>query len=124
MYRHLAAILFLTAFLLQVFQQNLLMLDYAVNAAAFAKNCENKARPVMHCNGKCQLMKKMQEEEKKADQNPGHRAEWKNEIASAQTCFAAVPPELPAGSVVHVTQYTTAYPPGAAFDIFHPPSLG
>ena len=31
----------------------------------YAKNCINKARPKLHCNGKCQMMKKMRKRKKK-----------------------------------------------------------
>lgn len=34
----------------------------------------------MHCNGQCILMKKIQQEEKKDQQNPDRKAENKNEI--------------------------------------------
>jgi len=123
MYRQFAAILFLTAFLLQVFQQNVLVLDYTFNTAAFAKACENKPRPVMHCNGKCQLMKKLQEEEKKEQQNPGHKAENKNDVASVQTSFATLPQLSLTASLTHHPHFLTAYPRGTSFDIFRPPSM-
>ena len=56
------------------------MFDYFINTTAYAKNCENKARPILHCNGKCQMMKKLKEEEKKEQQNPERKAENKNEL--------------------------------------------
>lgn len=33
------------------------LLSYAIHPAAYELNCENKARPQMHCHGKCQAMK-------------------------------------------------------------------
>lgn len=41
----------------------------------------------MHCNGQCQLMKKMQEEEKKNQQNPERKLEHKVEIALSSKSF-------------------------------------
>ncbi len=38
-----------------------------VNLEAYKKACVNKTRPMMHCNGKCQMLKKM----KKQDGNNG-----------------------------------------------------
>lgn len=32
-------------------------ISYTLNPSAFAQNCENKDKPKMHCNGKCQAMK-------------------------------------------------------------------
>ena len=34
----------------------------------------------MHCNGKCQMMKKIKQEEKKNDQLPNRSSQSKNEI--------------------------------------------
>jgi hypothetical protein len=53
--------------LVQVFNKWLIVFDYRLNKDFIAKNlCENKAKPKMHCNGKCQLMKKLAAEEKDA----------------------------------------------------------
>jgi len=38
------------------------MADYMVNLEAYKKACVNKAKPMMHCNGKCQLLKKMKKQ--------------------------------------------------------------
>ena len=49
----------------QSFSKWLVLLDYTINKEFIAKNlCVNRARPKMHCNGHCQLMKRMAEEEK------------------------------------------------------------
>ena len=59
------AILLMLLFSVQTFSTWLWVLDYQVNQAYIAKNfCINKARPKLHCNGKCQLAKKLAEEEK------------------------------------------------------------
>jgi hypothetical protein len=39
------------------------MADYMVNLEAYKKACVNKAKPMMHCNGKCQMLKKMKKQE-------------------------------------------------------------
>jgi hypothetical protein len=56
---------FLTALLLlQVLGQELLVVDFAVNQAAItARFCVNKARPALHCDGKCYLAKRLQRAE-------------------------------------------------------------
>ncbi len=60
------------------------MLNYYVNTASFAKNCINKARPKMQCNGKCQVMKKLQEEEKNDQQMPGRKFANKADLFSSK----------------------------------------
>jgi hypothetical protein len=43
------------------------MADYLVNMESYKKACINKARPKMHCNGKCQMLKNL----KKQEENDG-----------------------------------------------------
>ncbi len=56
---------FLTALvLLQSFGRELLVLNFAVNRAAITtKYCVNKARPRLHCNGKCYLARQLRRAE-------------------------------------------------------------
>jgi hypothetical protein len=57
--------LLLSLLLLQTFSKWVVILDYRINKKYIAeKLCENKARPALRCNGKCQLMKKLAAEEK------------------------------------------------------------
>lgn len=67
-----------------------MVLNYYTNTASYAKNCENKARPMLHCNGKCQLMKKLKQEENKDKQNPERRSDNKDEVLSSKSFFASV----------------------------------
>lgn len=80
MLRQLIAFVFIMAFALQTFSRAIIVFDYAVNTKSYARNCENKARPSMHCNGKCQMMKQLKQEERKDQQNPDRKAENKNEV--------------------------------------------
>jgi hypothetical protein len=50
--------------LTQTFSKWLMVAEYNINKEYIAKNlCENRNKPALHCNGKCQLMKKMSAEE-------------------------------------------------------------
>lgn len=64
-----------------------IVLNYYTNTTAFAKKCENKASPQMHCNGKCQMMKKLKQEEKKDGEDPERKIENKNEVLSCRSFF-------------------------------------
>jgi hypothetical protein len=90
MFKKITATILLLAFVSQTFAGPFIMLDYFMNKAAYAKNCINKARPKMHCNGKCQAMKKIQEEEKKEQQNAERKAEGKVQVLSAKSFFCSV----------------------------------
>ncbi|MFT3979304.1 MAG: hypothetical protein QM687_02465 [Ferruginibacter sp.] len=123
MTRQITALMLLLAFALQTFNKAFIMVDYYANTGAYAKNCENKAKPKLHCNGKCQMMKKLKEEEKKEQQNPERKAENKNEIVLSSRSF--FPVLSPANNIVSpvFTGYTTARETKMPRNIFHPPSI-
>lgn len=84
---------FITAILLLTFSAQALcgpfiMLDYFVNTDAYLKKCVNKAKPKMHCNGKCQMMKKMQEQEKKDQQNTERKSGNKVQVLYSRSFFS------------------------------------
>ena len=43
---------------------------------------------MLHCNGKCLLAKKLKQEEKKDQQNPGRKLDGKNEVISSCSVLA------------------------------------
>ena len=54
------------SFLLQSFAYLVIFADYQINKRYIAKvECENRNRPELKCEGKCQLCKKMKAEENK-----------------------------------------------------------
>lgn len=85
--KQITTLALLLVFAVQTFSKAFIVFDYFTNTKAYAKNCENKARPKMHCNGKCQMMKKLKQEEKKEEQNPERKAEKKNEITFSSKIF-------------------------------------
>ena len=65
MFKQLIAIFFFAGLLFQHLSRFMILADYSLNKNYIAQNlCENKNKPAMHCNGKCYLAKKLQEEEK------------------------------------------------------------
>lgn len=121
MFKRIAAILLLLAFSAQTFSSPFVMLDYYVNTAAYAKNCVNKARPKMHCNGKCQMMKKLQEEEKKEQQNNERGSEYKvQQVLSSRSFYnlLVIPSRTSFKLVPHGNTFLPAQRHNA---IFHPP---
>ena len=81
-----AAVLFL-AFFAGSFSKLLIVADYFVNTSSYAKDCINKARPKMHCNGKCQMMMKLKAEEKKESENTEKKSNLQNEVISSKSFF-------------------------------------
>ncbi|HEX9151463.1 MAG TPA: hypothetical protein VF842_05230, partial [Flavobacterium sp.] len=57
------------------------VLEYAVNYEYISKVlCVNKAKPMMHCNGKCHLMKELAKAQEQEKQTPSNK---KNATAAA-----------------------------------------
>ena len=122
MFKPITASIVLLAFVAQVFSGQVIQLNYYLNPAAFAKNCENKARPAMHCNGKCQVMKKIQEEEKKEQQNQEGKSVNKNEVFSSRSFFCSVNIRAADINNIYFTRQSSI-PVDRTFSIFHPPKL-
>jgi len=99
------------------------MADYYTNTSKYSKNCENKAKPKMHCNGKCQMMKKLQHEEKKDQENPERKSENKNEsVLSTKSFFATIPTQyLIDSKSKKISPSSDGKSIDRCFDIFHPP---
>lgn len=83
-YRRLGVIVLLIALFIQSFTRVLIISDYYVNTENYAINCENKAIVEMHCNGQCQLMKKLDKEETKDQSNPQRNIENNNKYFLSQ----------------------------------------
>jgi hypothetical protein len=122
MLRYITAIFLLGAFDAQTFDKAVMMLDYYANRAVFAKNCENKAIPNLHCNGKCQMMKKIKEEQKRDQQNPERKAEHKDQVSSSKSFFATLQINGPDCLKCLDSIYFPALPIDRSFSIFHPPA--
>jgi len=70
------ATIFLTSIIfVQAFSTYFIKADFYLNQSYIAKNlCVNREKPMMHCNGKCYLSKKITEQEKK-DNSPTSKTE-------------------------------------------------
>ena len=106
----------------QVFSKATIIMDYYANTTAYSKKCENKARPGMHCKGKCQMMKKLKEEEKKEQETPGRKTELKIEVLSSRSFFTHLPIEKTHSSSRYSPYYLIDLPKPAPGSVFHPPA--
>ena len=69
----------------QSFDRVLIVADYFARTSAYAKNCENKKKPQMRCQGKCQMMKKLEQQEKDNQSYPERKMENKQEVLACET---------------------------------------
>jgi len=99
----------------------LIMANYEINKAFIAKNlCENKAKPMMHCNGKCHLKKQLQKQDKKENSGPNSVKE-KQDVQffsekKAASQFSPVTEKIKLNSIYLFSNYSTHL-----FAVFHPP---
>ncbi|HUQ97312.1 MAG TPA: hypothetical protein VM010_06580 [Chitinophagaceae bacterium] len=121
--KQVTAVIVMLLFSIQTFSQWVWVIDYQLNKNYIAKNlCINKAKPKLHCNGKCQLSKKIAEEEKAktsgttAPKQAGNLVFYKAEIQpflfSCNTVCQAWP------GFYQLTPYVSPHT-----TIFHPPSV-
>jgi len=94
---------------------------YYINPATYAENCVNKDKPQMHCNGKCQLQKKINTENTNDKQNPERKNNNLDEVLSSKTFFASLEIAINPidGNKYFITN--TGIPTDRYFRFFRPP---
>ncbi len=108
--------------MVQTYNKAFIVFDYYVNTESFAANCENKAKPQLHCNGQCQMVKKLKQEENKDSQNSDHKSAGGEQAISSKSFFSEIPTlSLHATRAVYKTinDVRVCNMPRA---FFHPPS--
>jgi hypothetical protein len=77
--------------MVQTYNKAFIVFDYYLNTESFAVNCENKAKPQMHCNGQCQMVKKLKQEENKDSQSSDHKSAGSEQVISSKSFFSDIP---------------------------------
>lgn len=120
-FRKLIALVLLLAFSVSTFSRVFRVADYFMNTEAYSKNCVNKAKPKLHCNGKCQMMKKLKQQDQQEQQSPDSKASAKSEILSSRSFFqqqiAALEPIHP----YYMRSQDIGHPQDRTIPVFHPP---
>jgi hypothetical protein len=119
-YRFITALALTAIFFTANFYDLFTIAGYYVNTSAYAMNCVNKNKPQMHCNGKCQLQKKL-DTENKDQQTPDKKNDNSNEVLSSKTFFASV--ETPLVIINHTKYFiiNNVHTIDKSFAFFHPP---
>ncbi|MEP6597212.1 MAG: hypothetical protein ABJA71_14765 [Ginsengibacter sp.] len=123
MWRHLLASFLLVSFLIQTFSTNLLVANFYANQKYIAANlCLNKSKPEMKCCGKCQLIKKLSEEESKNKQYPGRKSEGKEEVISSVSFFSTIVLQCEIIKRLYPFYQENLFSP-YSYTFFHPPRM-
>ena len=123
MFRSISSTILLIAFAIQSFHMGGIVVDYYLNTSAYIKKCENKAKPILKCNGKCQLAKKILEEQKKDEQAPERKLENKFEVICLKSQFATFSLQQYTLSNFYSPYLARPEPSVLIRTIFHPPCL-
>jgi hypothetical protein len=117
--KQITAIWFMVALIGQTFHKPFVLLDYHLNIEAYAKKCVNKAKPKLRCQGRCQAMKKMQEEEKKQPSN--RTVDVLQDAPFVHPCSAELPNPPIATAGTPCTARQIGIPVHRSYACFHPP---
>jgi hypothetical protein len=123
MFRFVSSFILIIAFAIQTFQMGGMVIGYYLDSAPYSKNCENKAKPVLKCNGKCQLAKKILEKQKQDERSPERKSENKSEVIGITPCFAILPFQKIRPPNKYLRYQVTLTPTVYLTGIFRPPCL-
>ena len=119
----ITTVILLLLFSVQTFSKWMWVLDYNLNQAYIATTlCVNKNKPKLHCNGHCQLSKKMAEDE------PGKEQPGSTPKVQFNSVFAKpdMPTELLQVALVPAQpqpEYQLRLCTAIASSVFHPPAV-
>lgn len=78
----------------------------------------------MNCNGKCQVMKKILEEEKKEQKDQENKMNSKVELVSSRSFYTmSIPGNFTSNTGQQYFSYNEANKTGIPRSVFHPPSF-
>jgi hypothetical protein len=121
-YNQLIALIFFAAIFAQTFSKVFIVADYFGNTGKYAKNCINKAKPKMRCNGKCQMMKKLKQEEEKDQQNQERKNQHESIVLSSKSFFPSINFSILSTVTLTYSIDNVANEQKMPRSIFHPPS--
>ena len=116
-------ILLVLSIFTQSMSKGIILLSYYTNKAAYEKYCVNKARPKMHCNGQCQLAKKLKAQDEQDKKDPLKNGSYSEIIMICQAPSFHIEPILYFSSENSFPQpRNSGSPVDWAETCFHPPS--
>ncbi len=119
--KKIVALLLLLAFAAQTFSQVITLVHFYINQKYIAANqCENRFRPMLHCDGKCVLAKKLKQQEKNESQIPEKKLQGKEEVVSSRSFFTTHIIS-PISFYIHQAFFAAAETIDRSSPVFHPP---
>ncbi len=95
---------------------------YANQKYIAEKFCINRNKPQMKCCGKCQLTKKLSQEENKDRQNPERKFENKEEVFCSNSFLLSTEPKWKIIKRLYLPYQEDFFSP-SSYTFFHPPRM-
>ncbi|MBH8567399.1 hypothetical protein KB206_00775 [Microvirga sp. STS02] len=110
--------------LLQTLGQEVLVVDYQLNKARITQlYCVNKAKPMLHCNGKCHLAQQLRKAEGGDKKAPELLAKVKYEVLPTAALQLLQPQRWPAAARPYARPAMVRYTGVPGRGVFRPPLL-
>jgi hypothetical protein len=115
--------LLISLVLLQTFSREMLVVDFTLHRATITTRfCVNKARPQLHCDGKCYFAKQLKKQEERESKSAGPLKERLEMLPAAFRSSVPAAPTHWASAPVGYGPYRSAWVPTTAVQgVFHPP---
>jgi hypothetical protein len=108
--------------LLQTFSRELLVVDFALNQATItARFCVNKARPQLHCDGKCYFAKQLKKQEERENKAPNPLKERLEMLPAAFSTWHLQPVRAVAKAAPRYADFVPEHYAAPLNAVFRPP---
>jgi hypothetical protein len=122
MFKKITTLVILVVFAIHTLSRVVVVFDFYANQQEIAaKLCENKNKPALKCNGKCQLSKKLQSLEKSEQQSPERKVENKPQDLSSRTFYSTIPYTDFSDTHKRLKSRNYGKPVHRSFTVFRPP---
>jgi hypothetical protein len=121
MIKNLIFIGLIISFALQLIKPLIIVADYIANTANYKANCINKEKVKLKCQGKCQMAKKMAQDEKE-QQEKNEKSLFKVLDLSSKSFFTSITFSAVEFIKIKYQVLNTDKELKRSFEIFHPPS--
>jgi hypothetical protein len=116
-------ILLFFALLANTFSRSFVLADYLVNIKSYREKCINKTKPMMHCNGKCQVAKKIKSQEGDRSREGSEMPKFNQPeiVLSSKSFFPTI--DIISDNIIPFYTFIISFSSNYIGSIFHPPGL-
>ena len=111
------------ALLAQQFSKPIVLADYMVNLDRYKKDCVNKARPLLHCNGRCQMKKKLEAQDDQQERRSSSPKLIELDYVLSSKSFFPEVEVVDDSTLASFPSGNTSIRDSFVGDIFHPPTF-